>query len=243
MSLRAIAGAFVVLVVLLDHVPARAADDDAVFVSGLAQRTIDVLLSTRSQAEREAKFHELVDEAFDVPAIARFVLGPYWRTATDAQREEFQKLFETYIVHVSAVRFGGYSAGTVVIKTSERRLYYVTGDGEAVRYRVGVGKGGMAWAGTTSIDGKYIRPAWSAPESIRKDYTKLPSVVPGGSPSNPMGAAALTLSGGGQYAIHGTNNPGSVGGFVSHGCFRMYNEDIMDLYARVSVGTTVVVLR
>src|SRR5262252_9370321 len=109
MSLRAIAGAFVVLVVLLDHVPARAADDDAVFVSGLAQRTIDVLLSTRSQAEREAKFHELVDQAFDVPAIARFVLGPYWRTATDAQREEFQKLFETYIVHVSAVRFGGYS--------------------------------------------------------------------------------------------------------------------------------------
>ena len=97
------------LVVLLDHVPVRAADDDAVFVSGLAQRTIDVLLSARSQAEREAKFHELVDEAFDVPAIARFVLGPYWRTATDAQREEFQKLFETYIVHVSAVRFGGYS--------------------------------------------------------------------------------------------------------------------------------------
>jgi lipoprotein-anchoring transpeptidase ErfK/SrfK len=141
------------------------------------------------------------------------------------------------------VRFSGFSAGTVVIKTSERRLYYVTGDGEAVRYRVGVGKGGMAWAGTTSIDGKYIRPAWSAPESIRKDYTKLPSVVPGGSPSNPMGAAALTLSGGGQYAIHGTNSPGSVGGFVSHGCFRMYNEDIMDLYARVSVGTTVVVLR
>jgi len=109
MSLRAIAGAIVVLVALLDHVPAQAADDPAVFISGVAKRTIDVLPSTRSQAEREAKFHELVDEAFDVPAIARFVLGPYWRTATDAQREEFQKLFETYIVHVSAVRFGGYS--------------------------------------------------------------------------------------------------------------------------------------
>jgi lipoprotein-anchoring transpeptidase ErfK/SrfK len=141
------------------------------------------------------------------------------------------------------VRLNGYSAGTVVIKTNERRLYYVTSEGQAIRYPVGVGKGSMAWAGATSIDGKYIKPAWQAPESIRKDYTKLPPVVPGGSPLNPMGAAALTLSGGGQYAIHGTNAPGSVGGFVSHGCFRMHNEDIMDLYDRVSVGTKVIVLR
>ena len=135
------------------------------------------------------------------------------------------------------VRFKGYSAGTIVIKTNERRLYYVTGDGEAIRYPVGVGKAGQAWAGQATIDGKYISPAWQAPESIRKDYAKLPPVIPGGSPSNPMGAAALTLSGGGQYAIHGTNNPGSIGGFVSHGCIRMYNQDIMDLYARVSLGT------
>jgi lipoprotein-anchoring transpeptidase ErfK/SrfK len=141
------------------------------------------------------------------------------------------------------VRLNGYPAGTIVIKTSERRLYYVTSEGQALRYPVGVGKAGMVWAGTTSIDGKYIKPAWKAPESIRKDYTRLPPVVPGGSSSNPMGAAALTLSGEGQYAIHGTNNPRSVGGFVSHGCFRMYNQDIMDLYERVSVGTEVVVLR
>ena len=142
------------------------------------------------------------------------------------------------IVHLS-----GCPAGTIVIKTNERRLYYVTGEGEAIRYPVGVGKAGMAWAGTTSIDGKYIQPAWQAPASIRKDYSKLPAVVPGGSPSNPMGAAAMTLSGGGQYAIHGTNNSATVGGFVSHGCFRMYNQDIMDLYSRVSLGTKVVVLR
>ena len=142
------------------------------------------------------------------------------------------------IVHLS-----GYPAGTIVIKTAERRLYYVTGSGDAIRYPVGVGKAGMAWSGTATIDGKYIKPAWQAPESIKKDYSRLPPVVPGGSPANPMGAAALTLSGGGQYAIHGTNNPGSVGGFVSHGCIRMHNEDIMDLYERVSLGTTVVVLR
>src|SRR6185437_15998868 len=130
------------------------------------------------------------------------------------------------IVHLS-----GYPAGTIVIKTGERRLYYVTDSGSAIRYPVGVGKAGMAWSGTTSIDGKYIKPAWQPP------------VIPGGSSANPMGAAAMTLSGGGEYAIHGTNNPGSVGGFVSHGCIRMYNADIMDLYQRSSYGTPVVVLR
>jgi lipoprotein-anchoring transpeptidase ErfK/SrfK len=142
------------------------------------------------------------------------------------------------------VRFNdSYSAGTIVIKTNERRLYYVLGGGQAIRYPVGVGRRGMAWTGSAFIDGKYIRPGWSAPESIRKDYARLPAVVPGGSPSNPMGAAAMTLSGGGEYAIHGTNNPGSVGGFVSHGCIRMYNADIMDLYNRASYGTPVVVVR
>ena len=141
------------------------------------------------------------------------------------------------------VRFNGYSAGTIVIKTSERRLYYVVSDGNAIRYPVGVGRRGMAWSGTASIDGKYISPGWSAPASIRRDYAREPAVIPGGSPRNPMGAAAMTLSGGGEYAIHGTNAPGSVGGFLSHGCIRMYNQDIMDLYERVSYGTTVVVLR
>jgi lipoprotein-anchoring transpeptidase ErfK/SrfK len=141
------------------------------------------------------------------------------------------------------VHFSGYSAGTIVVKTNERRLYYVIGEGEAIRYPVGVGRAGMAWSGTASIDGKYIKPAWSAPASIRRDYSRLPEVIPSGSPANPMGAAALTLSGGGEYAIHGTNNPGSVGRFVSHGCIRMYNQDIMDLYERVGYGTKVVVLR
>jgi lipoprotein-anchoring transpeptidase ErfK/SrfK len=137
----------------------------------------------------------------------------------------------------------GYAAGTIVVKTNERRLYYVVGDGSAIRYPVGVGRAGMKWAGKVYIDGKYIEPAWSAPASIRRDYADDPVVIPGGSPRNPMGAAAMTLSGGGQYAIHGTNNPKTVGHFVSHGCIRMYNRDIMDLYARVSVGTPVVVLR
>lgn len=138
------------------------------------------------------------------------------------------------------VSFSG-PAGTIVVKTSERRLYYVTGDGRAIRYTVGVGRKGKTWAGESFIDGKYVRPAWSPPLEVRRDKPSLPDVIPGGSPSNPMGAAAMTLAGG-EYAIHGTNAPGSIGGFVSYGCIRMYNQDIMDLFERVHVGTRVVVV-
>ncbi len=135
-----------------------------------------------------------------------------------------------------------YGAGTIVIRTNERRLYYVMGDGRALRYPVGVGTAGMQWQGTTMISGKYVRPAWSPPAMIKREKPSLPNVIAGGSSSNPMGAAAMTLYGG-EYAIHGTNNPGSIGGFVSHGCIRMYNADIMDLFGRVGIGTTVVVTR
>jgi lipoprotein-anchoring transpeptidase ErfK/SrfK len=142
------------------------------------------------------------------------------------------------------VAFGGanLSAGTILVKTSERRLYYVLGDGRAVRYPVGVGRAGKTWTGTTIISGKYIKPAWSPPAEIRRDKPKMPHVISGGSPRNPMGAAAMTLFGG-EYAIHGTNVPNSIGGFVSYGCIRMYNHDVLDLYERVGVGTTVVVAR
>src|SRR6187200_3166502 len=135
-----------------------------------------------------------------------------------------------------------YSPGTIVVKTNERRLYLVVEQGKAVAYPVGVGRAGKQWAGTTRIDGKYTNPAWSPPAEVRRDKPSMPSVIPGGSPRNPMGVAAMTLSGG-EYAIHGTNVPGSVGGFVSYGCIRMLNDDITDLYQRVSIGTTVVVTR
>jgi lipoprotein-anchoring transpeptidase ErfK/SrfK len=140
------------------------------------------------------------------------------------------------------VPLSGYSAGTIIVKTSQRRLYYVIGEDKAIRYPVGVGRAGMAWSGTAYIQGKYIRPAWSPPDMIKRENPRIPNVIPSGSSANPMGAAAMTLSGGGEYAIHGTNSPGSIGGFVSHGCIRMYNSDIMDLYDRVSLGTKVVVL-
>jgi lipoprotein-anchoring transpeptidase ErfK/SrfK len=142
----------------------------------------------------------------------------------------------------NVVSFSGFSPGTIVVKTHERRLYYVLDGGRALRFPVGVGRAGMAWTGNARVEGKFVQPAWAPPASIRAENPRLPKVIPGGSPHNPMGAAALTLRGG-EYAIHGTNNPGSIGGFVSHGCIRMYNSDIRELYRRVDIGTPVVVER
>jgi lipoprotein-anchoring transpeptidase ErfK/SrfK len=136
----------------------------------------------------------------------------------------------------------GYDAGTIVVETSERKLHLVLGHGEVITYPVGVGKSGKSWAGNGSISGKYLRPAWSPPRALKREKPWTPDYIPGGSPKNPMGAAAMTLNVD-QYAIHGTNDPGSIGGFVSFGCIRMHNRDILDLYKRVRVGTRVVVLR
>jgi lipoprotein-anchoring transpeptidase ErfK/SrfK len=144
-----------------------------------------------------------------------------------------------HAAHQAVVAFG-YEPGTIVIRTHERRLYYYLGDGMALRYPVGVGKAGTQWSGTSYIDGKYLNPAWRAPADIRREKPGLSGVIPGGSAHNPMGVAAMTLAGS-EYAIHGTNRPSSIGGFVSHGCIRMYNEDVTDLYGRVGYHTPVVV--
>src|SRR5439155_3964526 len=137
---------------------------------------------------------------------------------------------------------GDYSPGTIVIRTNERHLYLILDQGHAMRYPVGVGKAGKQWAGTTRIDGKYRNPAWSPPQEVKHDKPNMPDIIPGGSPRNPMGVAAMTLAGC-EYAIHGTNMPGSVGGLVSYGSRRMFHRGITDLYERVSIGTTVVVTR
>ena len=128
------------------------------------------------------------------------------------------------------------------MRTNERRLYYVQGDGTAIRYRVAVGRPGKQWFGRAAVEGKHVRPAWSPPEEVRRDKPSLPDVIPSGAPNNPMGARALTLDRG-EYAIHGTNNPKSIGTFASYGCIRMLNADIIDLFDRVAVGTEVLVTR
>jgi lipoprotein-anchoring transpeptidase ErfK/SrfK len=108
--------------------------------------------------------------------------------------------------------------------------------------RVGVGRTGLQWSGTTFINNKMLRPHWVPPAIVRRDKPNLPSLVPAGAPNNPVGAAVLFLAGG-ERAIHGTNNPGSIGGAVSYGCIRMLNADVLDLYDRVSFGTKVIVTR
>jgi lipoprotein-anchoring transpeptidase ErfK/SrfK len=136
----------------------------------------------------------------------------------------------------------GYEPGTIVVKTSARKLYFVLENGQAITYPVGVGKAGKTWTGVAHINGKFIKPAWSPPADVRRDKPSLPDVIAAGSSENPMGAAAMTLNVD-QYAIHGTNRPESIGGFVSYGCIRMHNQDVLDLYQRVRIGTPVVVLR
>jgi lipoprotein-anchoring transpeptidase ErfK/SrfK len=130
--------------------------------------------------------------------------------------------------------------GTIIVKTTERRLYLVVSNGQAIRYTVGVGRHGKQWYGTTSIVSKHIRPAWTPPADMRGSRGAF--VIESGAPNNPMGEAALVLADH-ELAIHGTNNPGSIGGYVSAGCIRMHNADIMDLYERVSVGTRVVLTK
>jgi lipoprotein-anchoring transpeptidase ErfK/SrfK len=135
---------------------------------------------------------------------------------------------------------GSEAPGTILVRTKQRRLYLVLGDGSAILYPVGVGKAGKQWQGQAEIDGAYKEPAWAPTLEIKQDNPSLPDVIPGGSPHNPMGARALTLSGG-KYAIHGTNRPESIGTYASYGCIRMFNEDIVDLFGRVQVGTPVIV--
>jgi len=138
------------------------------------------------------------------------------------------------------VAFSGFAPGTIVVKTGERGLYYVLDQQRALRFPVGVGRSGKTWSGTARVEGKYVRPAWAPPQEIRREHPNLPEVIPGGASNNPMGEAALTLRGG-EYAIHGTNRPTSIGGFVSYGCIRMYNRDIVELYSLVAVGTPVII--
>jgi lipoprotein-anchoring transpeptidase ErfK/SrfK len=134
-----------------------------------------------------------------------------------------------------------HAPGTIVISTEERRLYYVTRRGEAIQYAVGVGRPGFEWSGTKSVTMKREWPDWRPPAQMLQRRPDLPRYMAGG-PDNPLGARAMYL-GGSLYRIHGSNEPETIGQAVSSGCIRMTNEDVVDLYGRVKVGTRVVVLR
>jgi lipoprotein-anchoring transpeptidase ErfK/SrfK len=134
---------------------------------------------------------------------------------------------------------GNYSPGTVVINTAERRLYLVLPSGQALRYGIGVGRDGFRWGGVHRISAKKEWPSWTPPSQMLRRRPDLPRHMVGGV-DNPLGARAMYL-GSTLYRIHGSNEPETIGQAVSSGCFRMTNDDVTDLYSRVSVGTTVVV--
>jgi lipoprotein-anchoring transpeptidase ErfK/SrfK len=132
-----------------------------------------------------------------------------------------------------------YGPGTILIDTAQRRLYLVQGGGQALSYGIGVGRDGFRWSGTHRITAKKEWPAWTPPAQMLRRRPDLPRHMPGGV-ENPLGARAMYL-GSTLYRIHGSNEPETIGQAVSSGCFRMTNEDVVDLYNRVSVGTVVVV--
>jgi lipoprotein-anchoring transpeptidase ErfK/SrfK len=139
---------------------------------------------------------------------------------------------------------GEHAPGTIVIDTRSRYLYFVMPGGKARRYGIGVGRDGFGWSGTVTIARKAEWPTWTPPPEMRKRQPYLPASMPGG-PNNPLGARALYLHDNGRdtlFRIHGSNEPWTIGQAVSSGCFRMRNEDVIDLYARVPIGTKVVVL-
>ena len=133
-----------------------------------------------------------------------------------------------------------YAPGTIIINTPERRLYLVLSGGQALRYGIGVGRDGFRWGGVHRVSAKREWPGWTPPADMRRRRPDLPSYMPGGI-ENPLGARAIYL-GSTLYRIHGSNEPETIGQAVSSGCFRMTNEDVVDLYGRVSIGATVIVM-
>ncbi|MCP3371599.1 L,D-transpeptidase [Bradyrhizobium cajani] len=134
-----------------------------------------------------------------------------------------------------------YAPGTVVVNTAERRLYLILQNGQALRYGIGVGRDGFRWGGVHKITAKKEWPDWTPPSQMLARRPDLPRHMKGGI-DNPLGARAMYL-GSTLYRIHGSNEPETIGQAVSSGCFRMTNDDVTDLYSRVGVGTTVVVLK
>jgi lipoprotein-anchoring transpeptidase ErfK/SrfK len=132
------------------------------------------------------------------------------------------------------------AAGTVIIDTAKTYLYYVLGEGKAIRYGIGVGREGFAWSGTQAVTRKAEWPDWTPPQEMIARQPYLPRWMAGGE-TNPLGARAIYL-GNTMYRIHGTNMPETIGHRVSSGCIRLLNADVIDLYSRVEIGTKIIVL-
>jgi lipoprotein-anchoring transpeptidase ErfK/SrfK len=188
----------------------------------------------------EALFGGASPRTFDPPQYqpAAPSYSPYARH--QEQSDSNQRAVDPRYLPQLVAYDGDEAAGTVIVDTRQRFLYLVQAEGRAMRYGIGVGRPGFTWAGVKTISAKREWPDWRPPTEMLKRRPDLPAFMAGG-PQNPLGARALYL-GSTLYRIHGSNEPWTIGTAVSSGCIRMRNEDVIDLYSRVTVGTKVVVI-
>jgi lipoprotein-anchoring transpeptidase ErfK/SrfK len=167
--------------------------------------------------------------------------GPAHATTTAKEQANAQTAQSTNFKRGKIVKYSTkHPAGSVVVNTKERALYYVLGNGKAVKYKVATPKTGFEWSGSHKVSQKVKWPDWSPPAAMRKRKPVLPAYMAGGL-DNPLGARAIYL-GSSLYRIHGTNEPSSIGKAASSGCIRMLNADVSELYAHVRPGALVVVI-
>jgi lipoprotein-anchoring transpeptidase ErfK/SrfK len=169
----------------------------------------------------------------------QYPAAPGYSTAPG--RRLFLGMFYSVVPRQTVAFRENYAPGTIIVKQREKRLYYVLGNGQALRYAVAVGREGAAWSGVSTVSNKREWPSWTPTPEILRRQPNLPRFMEGG-PQNPMGARALYL-GDTLYRIHGTNEPWMIGEEVSSGCIRMTNDDVIDLYNRTRMGATVIVQR
>ena len=167
--------------------------------------------------------------------------APAYSTARPPSNRLFLGMFYSIVPKETVAFRENYAPGTILVRQRERRLYYVLGNGQAIRYAIAVGREGAAWSGVSSVSNKREWPSWTPTPAILARQPNLPRFMEGG-PKNPMGARALNL-GDTLYRIHGTNEPWMIGEEASSGCIRMTNDDVVDLYNRARLGATVIVTR
>jgi lipoprotein-anchoring transpeptidase ErfK/SrfK len=206
---------------------------------------IEAIFGDGHNQPRHARGHSPYEPAYGEPSGGRFppYTEPQGGTGNGyepAMRSAPERTVDPQYRKQVVAYEGNHPAGTIIIDTPQRFLFLVQGDGTALRYGIGVGRPGFTWAGVKTVSAKREWPDWRPPDEMLRRRPDLPRYMPGG-PENPLGARALYL-GSSLYRIHGSNEPWTIGTAVSSGCIRMRNEDVMDLYERVKVGTRVVVI-
>jgi len=198
---------------------------------GVCVAVTAMLAVSQAEARQRGLFNFLFDSSAPV--------AQQQTTRPTTQQARYSGAFDPKYMRQTVQVRTEHPAGTVLIDTQNKFLYYVLGKDRAIRYGVGVGREGFEWTGTEIVSRKSEWPDWRPPAEMRQRQPYLPAFMPGGE-NNPLGARALYL-GSSLYRIHGTNDPSTIGQNISSGCIRLRNEDVIDLYTRVQVGAKVIV--